>query len=104
MAISDQNRFVVFHEYRCLAVWYVEASTDASAIERVHPSDPETILSFVDSGGVEDPELEAHVATLVLRAHPIRRFPPNVTIATGSTTSRRSGPAGEPPMSMRGRP
>lgn len=90
-------RFVVFRESLAVAIWYVEASTSDAAIERVFPADPVADGRFLESGGMEDPHLEADIVEVALRAHPLRRFPANVEIATGSHEYRRIGPEGEPP-------
>lgn len=91
-------RFVVFRKYRGLDMWYVEAPTQESALDRVFPEDPEADGRFTEDGGAEWPHLEAKVAELELRAHPLRRFPPNVEVAIGSRGHRRIGPEGEPRM------
>lgn len=97
-------RFVVFRHYRAVAVWYVEAPTSDAAIERVFPADPHADGRFANTGGAEDEYLEANIAELALRAHPLRRFPANVSVATGSHEHRRTGPFGEPPRGRRRSP
>ncbi|MFA5860099.1 MAG: hypothetical protein WDA16_00245 [Candidatus Thermoplasmatota archaeon] len=91
------RRFVVLHKYLGVDVWYVEAADALSAVERVYPADPQQDGRFVDEGGQEVPDLEAHAETLSLRAHQIRRFPPGVEVAVGATGTRSVGPLGEPP-------
>lgn len=90
-------RFVVFRECLSVAMWYVEAPTSEDAIERVVPADPFADGRFLETGGTEDPHLEGDIVELALRAHPLRRFPANVEVATGFHEYRHVGPEGEPP-------
>lgn len=61
------------------------------------PADPLADEYFLETGGIEDPHLEAVLTELALRTHPLRRFPANVSVAIGAHEHREIGPEGDPP-------
>ena len=91
------SRFVVFHAFRGIMVWYVEAVDERAAVERVWPEDASHDPVFVDNGGMEEPHLEAHTG---LGAAPwarrVRRFPRGVGVAFGLHEHRYTNLKGEP--------